>query len=82
MYKDKSICIVVPAYNESTQVGKVISTMPEFDLSETHFHPPRSRSRLQALESHAQGYASDGDVLPGRAGIGESNHRPHIADIL
>lgn len=30
MYKDKSICVVVPAYNESTQIGKVISTMPEF----------------------------------------------------
>lgn len=30
MYKDKSICVVVPAYNESTQIGKVIATMPEF----------------------------------------------------
>jgi glycosyltransferase involved in cell wall biosynthesis len=30
MYKDKSICVVVPAYNESTQIGKVLSTMPEF----------------------------------------------------
>ena len=30
MYKDKSICVVVPAYNESTQIGKVLSTMPDF----------------------------------------------------
>jgi len=30
MYKDKSICVVVPAYNESAQIGKVVSTMPEF----------------------------------------------------
>ena len=30
MYKDKSICVVVPAYNESTQIGKVLSTMPQF----------------------------------------------------
>ena len=30
MYKDKSICVVVPAYNESTQIDKVVSTMPEF----------------------------------------------------
>ena len=30
MYKDKSICVVVPAYNESTQIDKVLSTMPDF----------------------------------------------------
>jgi len=30
MYKNKSICVVVPAYNESTQIGTVLSTMPDF----------------------------------------------------
>jgi len=30
MVKDKSICVVVPAYNESTQIGNVIETMPEY----------------------------------------------------
>jgi len=30
MYKDKSICVVVPAYNEVTQIGKVIETMPDY----------------------------------------------------
>lgn len=30
MYKDKSVCVVVPAYNESTQISKVLSTMPDF----------------------------------------------------
>jgi glycosyltransferase involved in cell wall biosynthesis len=30
MVKDKSVCVVVPAYNESTQIAKVIQTMPEF----------------------------------------------------
>jgi len=30
MYKDKSICVVVPAYNEGKQIGKVIETMPEY----------------------------------------------------
>ena len=30
MYKDKSVCVIVPAYNESTQIGKVLSTMPDF----------------------------------------------------
>jgi glycosyltransferase involved in cell wall biosynthesis len=30
MYKYKSICVIVPAYNEASQIGKVIETMPEF----------------------------------------------------
>lgn len=30
MYKDKTICVVVPAYNEELLIGKVIETMPEF----------------------------------------------------
>ncbi len=30
MYKDKKICVVIPAYNEETQIGNVIETMPAF----------------------------------------------------
>ena len=30
MYKDKSICVVIPAYNEASQIGRVIETMPNF----------------------------------------------------
>jgi glycosyltransferase involved in cell wall biosynthesis len=30
MFNDKSICVVVPAYNESSQIGKVIETIPDF----------------------------------------------------
>jgi len=30
MYKDKSVCVVVPAFNEATQIGKVIESMPDF----------------------------------------------------
>ena len=29
MYKNKSICVVIPAYNEAKQIGKVIETMPD-----------------------------------------------------
>ena len=30
MYKDKTIAVVVPCYNEETQIERVIKTMPEF----------------------------------------------------
>ncbi len=30
MYKNKSIAVVVPAYNEETQIGRVIETMPDY----------------------------------------------------
>jgi len=30
MYKNKSICVVVPAYNEETQIANVIETMPDY----------------------------------------------------
>ncbi|MBW2062303.1 MAG: glycosyltransferase [Deltaproteobacteria bacterium] len=30
MYKDHSICAVIPAYNEASQLGKVIETMPDY----------------------------------------------------
>ncbi|MCF8090442.1 MAG: glycosyltransferase family 2 protein [Desulfotignum sp.] len=30
MYKDKKICVVVPAYNERSQIAGVIETMPEY----------------------------------------------------
>lgn len=30
MYKEKLICVVVPAYNEETQIAKVVNTMPEY----------------------------------------------------
>jgi len=30
MYKNKTIAVVVPAFNEETQIGKVIETMPDY----------------------------------------------------
>jgi glycosyltransferase involved in cell wall biosynthesis len=30
MYKHKTVAVVVPAYNEETQIGRVIETMPDF----------------------------------------------------
>jgi len=30
MYLEKKICVVVPAYNEARQIGRVLETMPDF----------------------------------------------------
>jgi glycosyltransferase involved in cell wall biosynthesis len=30
MYKEKTVCVVIPCYNEETQIEKVIATMPEY----------------------------------------------------
>ena len=30
MFENKSVCVVVPAHNESTQIGMVIDTMPYY----------------------------------------------------
>ncbi|MBF0572529.1 MAG: glycosyltransferase family 2 protein [Desulfamplus sp.] len=30
MYKEKSVCVVVPCHNEETQIANVIKTMPEY----------------------------------------------------
>jgi len=30
MVKDKTVCVVVPAYNEQSQIGRVIETMPDY----------------------------------------------------
>ena len=30
MYKEHEIAVVVPAYNEETQIGKVLSEMPQY----------------------------------------------------
>ena len=30
MYKDKTVCTVVPAHNEELLIGRVIETMPDY----------------------------------------------------
>src|SRR4051812_38266271 len=30
MYKDKTICVLVPAYNEGTQIGMVLEGIPDY----------------------------------------------------
>lgn len=57
MYANRSICVVVPAYNEETQIARVIETMPQFvdhivvvdDLSQD-----KTVERVQALQKQNQ----------------------------
>jgi cellulose synthase/poly-beta-1,6-N-acetylglucosamine synthase-like glycosyltransferase len=30
MYRDKTVCVVVPAYNEEKLIGRVLETMPDY----------------------------------------------------
>jgi len=30
MYKGKTVCVVVPAYNEEKLIGRVLETMPDY----------------------------------------------------
>ncbi|MBN1661658.1 MAG: glycosyltransferase family 2 protein [Anaerolineae bacterium] len=63
MYKDKTVAVVVPAYNEEVLIGRVIETMPEFvdkiivvdDCSQDHTcatvesYLPRMNGRLELI---------------------------------
>ena len=33
MYRDHTIAVVVPAYNEGALIGRVIGTMPDYAVS-------------------------------------------------
>ncbi|OQX62283.1 MAG: ribonuclease BN, partial [Desulfococcus sp. 4484_241] len=30
MYKDKTVCVVIPAFNEQTQIPDVLTSLPEW----------------------------------------------------
>lgn len=59
MYNGKSICVVIPCYNEATQIRSVITTLPEFvdhvvcidDASTDGTH-----AELQAIASDREGF--------------------------
>lgn len=67
MYKNKTVCVVVPAYNEEKLIGRVIETMPEFvdkivvldDLSNEKsslfpFRPLKPKKQKRVSEELAQ----------------------------
>jgi len=54
MYKDKSICVVVPAYNEATQIGKVIENMPDYVNRIVIIDDFSSDETVQAVKQYQQ----------------------------
>ncbi|NNL41868.1 MAG: glycosyltransferase, partial [Desulfobacterales bacterium] len=55
MYKDKSICVVIPAYNEETQIGKVIETMPDYVDRIVIVDDDSSDETVQVVKRYQQG---------------------------
>jgi len=78
MYKDKTVCVVVPAYNEENLIGRVIETMPDFvdkilivddkssdgtaEIAEEHAKKPDSRV---VLIKHSENQGVGGAIITG-----------------
>ena len=58
MYKDKTICTVVPAYNEETQIGMVIETMPDFVDKIVIINDCSKDNTARIVEEYAEKYKS------------------------
>ena len=86
MYKDNKIAVVVPCYNERTQIRRVIDTMPEFvdrivvvdDLSDDdtvevveHFYKTNSRVKLI---KHSQNRGCGGALATGYIWARDKNY--------
>lgn len=61
MYKDKSIAIVVPAYNEENLIGKTISTMPDYVDFIIVVNDGSKDRTLDIIQEYAQ---NDSRVIP------------------
>lgn len=54
MYKNKSVAVVVPAYNEATQIARVITTMPAFVDWIVIVDDCSRDATVQVVEEHAR----------------------------
>ena len=86
MYKDNKIAVVVPCYNESTQIRRVIDTMPEYvdrivvvdDLSDDdtvevveHFY--KTNSKVELIK-HSQNRGCGGALATGYIWARDKNY--------
>ena len=77
MYRDHSVAVVVPAYNEERHIARVIMTMPDFvdhmividDASTDNTAPPPSRRGIPASNCLARK----------NTGVGGARRRPQRA---
>lgn len=54
MYKGKTLAVVVPAYNEESQIGKVITTMPDFVDKTIIINDKSSDKTAEVVEGYAK----------------------------
>jgi len=53
MYKNKTVCVVVPCYNEETQIEKVIKTMPayvDYIVTVDDFSKDRTVEKIKSMQ--------------------------------
>ncbi len=55
MYKEKLVCVVVPAYNEEKQIEKVIETMPDF-IDKIVIVDDKSQDKTVEIVRHYTGF--------------------------
>ena len=54
MYKTRSVAVIVPAYNEETQIARVLTTMPEFVDRIVVVDDCSADSTCEVVNSHAE----------------------------
>jgi glycosyltransferase involved in cell wall biosynthesis len=83
MFKGKTICVVVPAYNEETQIKKVILNMPDFvDRIVVINDNSNDRTEEIVMDLIAGDKSSSRAILPAvrEANSGEYNHADRVMD--
>jgi glycosyltransferase involved in cell wall biosynthesis len=71
MFNEKSICVVVPAYNESSQIGKVIETMPDFVDSIMIIDDASQDDTTEIVQQHQKNHSRVEMIQhPGNQGVG------------
>ena len=73
MIDSKTVAVVVPAYNEASQIGMVIETMPDFVDRIVIVNDMSKDNTSEAVLSYAER-----EAYRGRAPIGE--YRPEVTD--
>lgn len=81
MIKNKTIAVVVPCYNEETQVLEVIDTMPSFVDRIIIVNDASKDKTLEILKTHLENYQAE-SLLPEKKIKSAGNARYNKADLM